>query len=154
MTRRELLLRLLALGVATATYARAQTGALPLPRVVFVVLASEEGFRPFSDAFRKGMRELGQNEDGTFRMEILYANRDTARVPGLIRDAVANRASVLVLSGLTAVRHAREATTTVPVVVATSGDLVDAGFASSFARPGGNITGLNDLGDELAAKRL
>ena len=112
------------------------------------------GFRPLSDAFRKGMREFGQKEDSTYRLEIVYANRDPTRMPGLIRDAVASGPAVLVVAGLTAVRQARDATRVIPVIVATSGDLVDAGFAGSYARPGGNITGLNDLADELAAKRL
>lgn len=154
MTRRELVLLFLAISIGAMTHAEAQTTSPSLPRVVVITGGNEVGFRPFSDAFRKGMRDLGQKEDSTFRLEILYANRDPTRTPGLIRDAVAGRPAVLVVSGLAAVRQARDATRVVPVVVATSGDLVDAGIVNSYARPGGNITGLNDLSDELAAKRL
>lgn len=100
------------------------------------------------------MRDLDQKEDSSFRLEILYANRDPTRLPGLIRDAVAGRPTVLVVTGLSAARHARDATKTVPVVVVSSSDLVDAGVVNSYARPGGNITGLNDLSDELSVKRL
>jgi putative ABC transport system substrate-binding protein len=149
-----LVLRLLGISIAATTHAEAQTAVPPLPRVVYISSGDETGARPFVDSFRQGMRELGQKEDSTFRLEILYANRDPTRTPGLIRDAVASRPAVLVVLGLLAVRHARDATRSVPVVVATSSDLVDAGVVSSYARPGGNITGLNDLSDELAAKRL
>ena len=154
MTRRELVLRLLAIGVATTTYAQAQTAAPPLPRVIFITSGSEAGTRPLMDSFRQGMRDLKQKEDGTYRLESRYGERDPARVPGLIRDAVASRPAVLVVTGLAAARHARDATSTVPVVVATSSDLVDAGVVKSYARPGGNITGVSDLADELTAKRL
>lgn len=154
MTRRELVLRLLAISVAVTAHAEAQTAALPLPLVIFVSGGDEASARPFVESFRQGMREFGQREDGSFRLGIRYANRDLTRMPGLIRDAVTDRPAALVVTGLTAVRHARDATSTVPVVVASSSDLVEAGFAKSYARPGGNITGLSDLADELAAKRL
>jgi putative ABC transport system substrate-binding protein len=61
---------------------------------------------------------------------------------------------VVVVAGLTAARQARDATTAVPIVVATSSDLVDAGIVQSLARPGGNVTGVSDLTDEATAKRL
>ena len=154
MNRRELIIGLLASFGWAATHADAQTAAPSLPRVVFIAQGNEATALPLVDRFRQGMREHGQKEGGTFRMEVLYANRDPTRVPGLIRDAVAGRPAVLVVTGLLAARHARDATSTVPVVVTTSSDLVDAGIVKSFARPGGNITGLTDLVDELAAKRL
>lgn len=154
MTRRELVLRLLGISIAATTHAEAQTAVPPLPRVVFITAGDEAGSQPFRDSFRKGMRELGQKEDSSFRLEFRYANRDPTRVSGLIRDAVAGRPAVLVVSGLLAARHARDATSTVPVVVTTSSDLVDAGVVNSYAHPGGNITGLNDLSDQLAVKRL
>ena len=61
---------------------------------------------------------------------------------------------MLVVAGLIAARNARDASTTVPVVVATGSDLVDAGIVKSYARPGGNVTGVSDLTDEAAVKRL
>jgi putative ABC transport system substrate-binding protein len=88
------------------------------------------------------------------RLEVQYAHREPARSVALIREALASRPDVLVVAGLTNARRARDATKTVPVVVATASDLVDAGVVASFARPGGNITGITDLADELAVKRL
>lgn len=154
MKRRELTLGLLAIGIAVATHAGAQTAASPLPRVVIITSREEASFRPFGDRFLHGMRELGHAEGKTFRLEVRYADREPARSAALIREAIAGRPDVLVVGGLTDARRAWEATKTVPVVVATSSDLVDAGIVATFARPGGNITGLTDLVDEATAKRL
>ena len=154
MTRRELTFGLLAIGMVGAALADAQTAAAPLPRVVLIATGDEAFFRQFRVRFLQGMRALGQAEGRTFRLEVQYAQGEPARSAVLIREAVATRPSVLVVTGLTNARRAREATRTVPVVVATSSDLVDAGIVSSLARPGGNITGIADLVDEAAAKRL
>ncbi len=144
----------MAIGIAAAVDAHAQTAAPPLPRVVIVSGGTETTFREFRDRFVEGMRQLGHAEGRTFRLEVLYANREPTRTPALIQQAVATRADVLVVAGLTAALRARDATTTVPVVVATSSDLVDAGIVKSLAHPGSNITGLADLADEAAVKRL
>jgi putative ABC transport system substrate-binding protein len=152
--RRELILCLLAIGIAAATQSGAQTAASSVPRVVIINSGDEEFFRPLKDRFLNSMRELGQAEGKTFRLEVQYAHGEPTRSATLIREAIARRPDVLVVAGLTNARRAREATKSVPVVVATSSDLVDAGIVASFARPGGNITGITDLSDELTVKRL
>ena len=154
MKRRELTFGLLAMGTALAAHASTGTAASPMPRVVMIATGDEAFFRPFRDRFVQGMNELGHAEGKTFRLEIRYAHGEPARSVTLIREAIASRPNVLVVSGLTNARRAREATNTVPIVVATSSDLVDAGIVESFARPGGNITGITDLADEVAVKRL
>jgi putative ABC transport system substrate-binding protein len=154
VTRRELVVGLLAIGTTTASHADAQATTSPLPRVVIISPGDEAFFQPFRDRFLHGMRELGHAEGRTFRLEVQYAHHEPARSVPLIREAIASRPDVLVVSGLTNARRARDATKTVPVVVATSSDLVDAGIVASFARPGGNITGIADLADEVAVKRL
>jgi putative ABC transport system substrate-binding protein len=152
--RRGLTLGLLAIGIAVATHAGAQTAVSPLPRVVIIFSGGDNAvFRPFRDRFLHGMQELGHAEGSTFRLEV-HAHSEPARSVTLIREVTASRPDVLVVAGLTNARNAREATKTVPVVVATSSDLVDAGIVASFARPGGNITGITDLVDELTVKRL
>jgi putative ABC transport system substrate-binding protein len=142
------------IGFAVAVQAGAQTAASPLPRVVIIATGHEAFFRPFGERFLKGMRELGHAEGRTFRLEVRYAGGEPARSVALIQEAIGSRPDVLVVTGLTNASRAREATKTVPVVVATSSDLVDAGIVVSFARPGGNITGITDLADEVAVKRL
>lgn len=154
MKRRELTLGLLAIGIAVVTPAGAQTAASLLPRVVIISGGDEEFFRPLKDRFVSSMRELGQVEGKTFLLEIHYARGEPARSATLIREVIAGRPDVLVVAGLTNARRAQQATKSVPVVVATSSDLVDAGIVTSFARPGGNITGIADLSDELTVKRL
>jgi len=132
----------------------AQSSAQSLPRVVIVTNGDEAGHRPFRDHFLTGMQRSGQTEGVTYRLAILYANRDNTKTAGLIKEAVAGRPAVLLVYGLSSAKYARDASQSVPVVVATSSDLVDAGIVSSYAHPGGNITGVSDLSDELTVKRL
>jgi putative ABC transport system substrate-binding protein len=154
MTRRELILGFAALGAAFAMCARAQSAAAPIPRIVVISGGDEAGSRPFLESFVQGMRQLGYIEKTTFLLDVRYADRENSRLPSLIMESVGSRPDILVVSGLIAARLARDATTTVPIVVATSGDLVEAGVVQSYAHPGGNLTGISDLSDESAVKRL
>lgn len=108
---------------------------------------------PFKESFLEGMRQAGQVEGRTFQFELRVASEPIS-VLALIRASVVERPAVLVVTGVTAARHARDATATVPVVVATASDLVDASIVKSFARPRGNITGVSDQTDETSVKRL
>jgi putative ABC transport system substrate-binding protein len=121
---------------------------------VIIFIGTEEGARLVKESFLDGMRQAGQVQGRTVQIDVRFGDRDPARVRALIHESVAETPAVLVVAGLTAARHARDATTTVPVVVATSSDLVDAGIVQSLARPGGNITGITDLTDEATIKRL
>jgi len=151
-TRRHLLLG----GIAASLTALAPTvsaqSAAPLPRVIMVLGGTEASAGPFARSFLEGMRQAGQVDGRTVRIEFRYA--EFAGVRKAIQDSVTEAPAALVVGGLTAARYARDATTTVPVVVATSSDLVDAGIVKSLARPGGNITGNADLTDEVTVKRL
>jgi putative ABC transport system substrate-binding protein len=113
---------------------------------------TEASSGPFAESFLEGMRQAGQIPGRTVQIDLRYA--EFAAVRRLINEVVAESPAVLVVGGLTAARYARDATTTVPVVVATSSDLADAGIVQSLARPGGNITGISDLTDEITIKRL
>lgn len=154
MDRRRVLLCCIAPWLAAgAKRAGAQT-ATHLPRVVIVLGGREETYTAFREGFRDGMRESGQVEGRTVEIDMRYGGGDPARTRSLIQKSIAESPAVLVVAGLIAARNARDATTTVPVVVATGSDLVAAGIVKSFARPGGNITGVSDLTDETAVKRL
>jgi putative ABC transport system substrate-binding protein len=131
--------------------ARGQT-ATKLPRVVIILGGTEESAGPFVESFLEGMRQTGLVRGRTVAIDARYA--DFAGVRALIQAIVAESPAVLVVGGLSAARYARDATTTVPIVVATSSDLVDAGIVQSLARPGGNVTGISDLTDEVTVKRL
>ena len=125
-----------------------------LPRVVWISFVSSADTQPRIDAFLAGMREAGQAEGRTFRLEMLYANGDPERSASLIREAAASQPAVLIVAGLTNAKRAYEATKTVPIVIGTSSDLADAGLIKSLGRPGGNLTGVADNSDETAAKRF
>ena len=141
-----------ALTVPLASFA--QSAAASLPRIVFIGGGDEAGTRPFLESFLQEMKQLGYTEKSDFLLDARYADREASRLPAMIKESVASRPDILVVVGLIAARHARDATTTVPIIVATSSDLVDAGIVQSYARPGGNITGISDLSDESAVKRL
>jgi putative tryptophan/tyrosine transport system substrate-binding protein len=125
-----------------------------LSRVVMIASADEQFGEPFLESFRTGLRESGHVEGKTLVLEVRYGRLDPARIATLLREAVVEQPDVLVVTGLSLARQVRDVTSTLPVVVATSSDLVDAGVVKSFARPGGNITGISDLVDEAAVKRL
>ena len=152
MNRRTLLLCGLASLLPSAVFtARAQT-VTQSPRVVMILGGTEANAGPFAKSFLEGMRQAGQVQSRTVQIDVRYV--EFRGVRALINKSVAESPAALVVAGLTAARYAREATTTVPVVVATSSDLVDAGIVQSLARPGGNITGISDLTDETTVKRL
>lgn len=154
MKRRALILGLLALGAAVTTRAGAQSAAAPVPRILLVSPRDEVSFRPFLESFVQGMQQLGYVEKRNYLLDVRYAKGEPSRLPSLIQESVGSRPDILVVVGLLPARMARDATTTVPIIVATGSDLVDAGIVRSYAHPGGNITGIADLTDESSVKRL
>lgn len=154
MDRRRVLLCCVAPWLAAqAISARAQSTAR-LPRVVIVLGGRKETYTAFMESFIDGMRQAGQVEGRTVQIDVRYGEGEPARARALVRGSSAESPAVLVVAGLIGAREARDATTTVPVVVATGSDLADAGLVKSLAHPGGNITGVSDLTDEAAVKRL
>ena len=96
----------------------------------------------FWDAFRHGLRELGYIEGQTVVLEYRWAEGDEARFPHLAADLVRVKADVIVTWGTPATLAAKNATTTIPIVMASSGNPLGTGLIASLARPGGNITGV------------
>jgi len=107
-----------------------------------------------TEAFRKGLRELGYVERENLSVEYRFAEGRPDQLPALAADLVRLKVSVIVTEGTTATRFAKEATSTVPIVMAQDPDPVGTGFVASLARPGGNITGLSNLRPDLSGKRL
>ena len=141
-----------AVAALAAVGAHAQTASLP--RVAFVSNRDGASASPFMQRFIAGMERLGYVENRNYVLDMRYADNEQARIAPAVTEAVASRPSVLVVTGLYAARQARDATRTVPVVVATGSDLVEAGIVQNYSRPGGNITGVADLTDETSVKRL
>jgi putative tryptophan/tyrosine transport system substrate-binding protein len=106
------------------------------------------------EALREALRKLGYVEGRTIVIEYRWAEGRIERLPTLAVELVGARVDVIVASGDNAIRAAMQATTTVPIVMATSGDAVGGGFVHSLARPGGNVTGMSAMVPEIGAKRL
>ena len=109
---------------------------------------------PRTEAFRQGLREIGYVEDKTIIIEYRFAERDLDRLPSLAVELVHLNVEVIVTAGAAATRPAKEATVTIPIVMANDNDPVGSGFVASLARPGGNITGLSALSPEMTGKQL
>jgi len=106
------------------------------------------------EAFRQGLRELGYVEGKNIVIEWRYAEAKFDRLPALAAELVRLKVDVIVTAGPIPTRAAKEATTTIPIVMAADPDPVGNGFVASLAGPGGNITGLSTLAPELSGKRL
>jgi putative tryptophan/tyrosine transport system substrate-binding protein len=106
------------------------------------------------EGFRQGLRDVGYIEGKNIRVEYRYIEGKSDSIPSLVAELVQLKVDVLVLGPLPAIRAAKQATKTIPIVMVTTQDPVGAGFVDSLARPGGNITGLTTLQRELSGKRL
>jgi putative tryptophan/tyrosine transport system substrate-binding protein len=109
---------------------------------------------PLAEAFRQGLRDLGYIEGKNIWVEYRFAEGKLDRIPGLVAELVQLQVDVLVSGNLPAIRAAKQATKTIPIVMMTVQDPVATGLVDSLARPGGNITGLTQLTRELSGKRL
>jgi putative ABC transport system substrate-binding protein len=103
-------------------------------------------------AFLKGLRELGYIEGKNIIIEWRFAEGRYERLPGLAAELVDLKVDVLAVINTAVIRAARRATSTIPIVMLTSSDPVGSGFVASLARPGGNITGLSNVGRDIAPK--
>ena len=106
------------------------------------------------DAFREGLRELGYVESRNFVFEPRYAEGKVDRLPELASELVRLKVDIILVTGTEAIAAAKQATSTIPIVVVSAGDLVGAGLVESLARPGGNITGSTRMSSELSRKRF
>lgn len=106
------------------------------------------------EALRAGLREYGYVEGKNLIIEFRWAEGQYDRLSALANELVRLKVDVIVTHATAGVRAAKEATSTIPIVIAATGDAVAAGLVVSLARPGGNITGSSFLGPDLAAKRL
>ena len=157
MGRRFALLALaLALGLVARASVLAQTPArVPTIGVLIPGPATVPSATQSREAFEGGLKELGWVPGQTVRVEYRYADGKRERLSALAEELLGAKIDVLVARSSQAIRVAKEATTTVPIVMSASGlDPVQLGFVASLARPGGNVTGLTVLNDELPVKQL
>jgi putative tryptophan/tyrosine transport system substrate-binding protein len=150
MRRREFMT---ALGGAAAwpLAARAQQPAR-VPRIGFLFYGAPELSLEI-DAFRQGLRELGYIGQNIF-VEYRFAGGQLGKLPELAAELVRLKVEVIVTPTTPASMAFKQATSTIPIVIAAVADAVAAGLVTNFARPGGNITGLTSISAELGGKRL
>lgn len=122
-----------------------------IPRVGIVFIGGRD--QPHLASFKQGLRERGYIEGKNVHLEYRYAEGHYDRLPGLAADLVRDKVDVIVTTSSISARSARQATRTIPIVMA-SGSPVERGLAESFSKPGGNVTGLSVFALELSGKRL
>ena len=147
ITRRTFLCGL-TLGTLSAPLAAEAQPSTTIPRIG--LLADATSWEPL----RLGLRDLGYVEGKSITLEERSSQGQNERFADLASDLVRLNANIIVTWGTPATLAAKQATTTIPIVMASAGDPVRSGLVSSLARPGGNVTGLTVLGPDLAAKRL
>jgi putative ABC transport system substrate-binding protein len=125
-----------------------------VPRIGFLGAASAAGSAKAIDILRTGLREFGYVEGRNIVIEFRWAEERYDRLPQLVRELIATRVDLLITHGTPGTRAARQATSTIPIVMAISGDAVATGLVSNLARPEANVTGSTFFLPELNAKRL
>jgi putative tryptophan/tyrosine transport system substrate-binding protein len=139
--------------VVTGAVTQAQQ-ATKIPRIGFLGASSASALAARIEAFRQGLRELGYVEGKNIVIEWRSAEGKLDRLSALAAELVRLKVDVIVTTGPSPTRPAKEATSTIPIVMAFDNDPVGNGFVVSLARPGGNITGLSTLAPEISGKQL
>jgi putative ABC transport system substrate-binding protein len=150
---------IVAIGVAFAICGAVAQAQQPkkIPRIGYIGYMSSlnpSTSEPRLEAFRQGLRDLGYIEGKNILVEYRYAEGKLDRFPSLVTELVQLKVDVLVVGPLLAIRAAKQATKTIPIVMVATVDPVATGLIDSLARPGGNITGLTRLTRDLSGKRL
>jgi putative ABC transport system substrate-binding protein len=154
MNRRKTIFALIALGGAVCPLGALAQQQGRIWRVGFLLLGTASESERVTDAFLQGMRDLGYTERRNLLVEWRFADDDFKRLAPMAADLVRLKVDVILAQGSPAISAVQHATSSIPIVMATTGDPVGSGFVKSLARPGGNITGLSNMGGETGPKLL
>ena len=152
VTRREIMLAMGAGALLPLTSFAQQPGKVW--RIGILAVRSPAASREQIGIFKKGLGDLGRSEGADRLIDARFASGDVEKLPALTADLLRAKPDVILAISSFAVKAARQATATVPIVMAGVGDPIASGFVASLARPGGNITGLTNLSVELSGKYL
>ena len=153
MAKKTIVVFLVSLALASLHLAQAQQPK-KVPRIGHLTPVSLSAMASRYEAFRQGLRELSYVEGKNIVIDWRSGDGKLDRLPALAAGLVRLKVDVIVTAGPAATRAAKEATSTIPIVMAQDPDPVGNGFVASLARPGGNITGLSTLAPELSGKRV
>ena len=151
-TRRRIVLALGAGALAAPLASFAQQKPAKVARIGFLGTASASAYASRVEVLRAGLRDLGYVEGRNIAIEYRWAEGKYERLPGLAAELVQLKVDVIVAAATPAVQAARQATTTIPIVMVATVDPVGAGLVASLSRPGGNITGLSNISVDLSSK--
>ena len=152
MNRRDTIIALIALASAAVSRPSWAQQQGRVWRVGYLSPTSASVNPQYTGAFLQGMRELGYVEGKNLVIEWRYADGKFDRLPVLAEELVQLKVDVIVAAASPAIGAAQKATTTIPIVMASTGDPAGSGFVKSLARPGGNITGLSNMASDTGAK--
>lgn len=138
----------------TLSFASDAQQTTKIPRIGYLIAVSPAASANRIKVFQQGLHELGYEERNNIVIEYRYAEEKLDRLPALAAELVRLKVDVIVTAGGQATRAAKEATSTIPIVMTNDPDPVASGFVASLAQPGRNITGLSTLAPELSGKRL
>jgi putative ABC transport system substrate-binding protein len=125
-----------------------------IPRIGYLIGVPPSSYSSRTEAFRKGLRELGYIEGKNIIIEWRYGDGILDHLPSLAAELVRLKIDIIVTAASGPIGIAKKATDTIPIVMAFDNDPVSNGFVASLARPGGNITGLSILGPDISGKQL
>lgn len=154
---RQVFAKLASAALATllaASPAASAQEAKQVPRIAYVYLYKLGPSGPFASAFEDRLRELGWIDGKTIHIVYKDAQGDGEKLAAIMQELAESRVDLIVATCTPEARAAKKATSTIPVVVAATGDPVKSGLVASWARPGGNITGVSASLLDLSAKRM
>jgi putative ABC transport system substrate-binding protein len=154
INRRKLVIALGAAALGAPFVSFAQSQAAKVARIGYLGLSSTSSYAGGVEALRASLRDLGYVEGKNLVIESRWAEGKNDRLPGLAAELVRLKVDIIVATQTPAIQAAKQATNSIPIVMAPAGDPVGTGLIASLARPGGNVTGLSSAISELAAKYL
>ena len=154
MDNRRRLMIALGAGALSGSLRSLAQQAKRIPRIGVLSGNRPSPMPPVIEALRQGLRELGYVEGKNILIEYRWAYGNDDRYAPLAAELVSRGVDVIVTQGTQAALAAKQATSTIPIIVGAAGDLVGGGLVASLARPGGNVTGFTNMDPELGAKRL
>jgi ABC-type uncharacterized transport system substrate-binding protein len=144
----------LVLSILMALLRGAEAQPRQVPRIGYLAIGTVASHGSLLDAFKQGLHDLGWIEGQTIAIEYRWVEGQMDRLPALAAELVRLPVDLIVTTSTPVSQAAKDATTSIPIVMATSADPVGTGLVASLARPGGNITGMSAINPELEGKRF